>query len=131
MRVQNRAGAEKADARDDLRGDARRVAIGTPVGREPDLRDVDRQMGKERGADADENIGTEAGRLPGDLTLEANRATEERGEKQLQEQREAQGVAQRGERRRMGGRLLQQDERGNGQRSARIEIADISRCRVG
>src|SRR6266513_3058646 len=48
--------------------------VRTAVGREPDLGEVDRQMSEERGTDTDENIGTQARRLAGELTLEADRA---------------------------------------------------------
>jgi hypothetical protein len=131
MSMEDRAGAKEADAGNDLRGDARRVTIGTSIGRETDLRDVNREMREERGADADENVRTKAGRLPGDLALEADRAAEERGEEELEEQLEAEGVGEVEVRRPMRDCLLEQNcESGNCQRSARIEIADVSRGRV-
>jgi hypothetical protein len=130
--VQDRAGAEETDPRDDLRGDTSGVAVGSSVGRETDLRDVNREVREERGADADENVRTEAGGLSGNLTLEANRAAKDGGDEELDEQIEARGVGEVERRRPMSDCLLDQScERGNCQRSTRIEIADVSRGRVG
>jgi hypothetical protein len=130
--MQDRTGAEETDSGDDLRGNASGVAVGSSVGRETDLRDVNREVREERGADADENVGAEAGGLAGDLSLEANRAAEDRGDEELDEQIEARVVGEVESRRPMSDCLLDQScERGSCQRSARIEIADVSRSRLG
>ena len=86
--MQNRAGAEEADARDDLRGDACGIAVRAAVGREPDPRDVHRQLREQRRADADENVRAQAGGFSGDLALDADRAAEQRGQEQLAEDAE-------------------------------------------
>ena len=62
MRVENRARAEKTDSRNDLRGDARRIAVRPAVRREADLGDGDRQVREDRRADADEEMRTAAAR---------------------------------------------------------------------
>jgi hypothetical protein len=130
--MQDRAGAKETDPGDDLRGNTGGVAIRSSVGREADLRDVNREVREERGADADENVRTEAGGLSGDLTLETNRAAKDRGDEQLDEQVEARGVGEVERRRPKNDCLLDQScERGNCQRSARVEIADVSRSGVG
>jgi hypothetical protein len=132
MGMQDRAGAEEPDPGDDLRGDTSGVAIGPSVGREADLRNVNREVREECGADADENVRTEAGGFSGDFTLEANRAAEDRGDEKLDEQVKARGVGEVERRRPMNDCLLDQScERGSCQRSARVEIADVSRSRVG
>lgn len=97
MRVEDRSSAEKTDAGNDLRSDARRVTIWTAVGCETDLRDVDRQMREKRRTDTDEYVRTETGGLPGNLTLEADRAAEQRREQQLEQQRQSQSLAHRAE----------------------------------
>ena len=126
--MEDRPGTEKSNARHDLRGDARRVAVRPAVGREPDLGQVDRQMGEERGADTDENIGTQARRLAGELTLEADRAAENGGQRQLEKQHELQRLAQIGERRRAGGALQQGEQRDY--RALRARRQRISRSRT-
>src|SRR5438094_2632824 len=130
MCMENRAGPEEANAGDDLRGDARRIAVWAAVGGETDLRDVDGQMGEERGTEADENIRTQPRGFAGDLALEADGAAEQRGEHQLEQQYELQGLAQIRERGRAG-RALQQSEQGNYEAprrgwSAHVEIAHVS-----
>jgi hypothetical protein len=92
MRMQNRAGAEKANAGNDLCRDARRVAVGTPVGREADFGDVNGEMREERRADADEYVCTEASRLARDLALDTDRAAENGREEEFEEQRKLQGL---------------------------------------
>jgi hypothetical protein len=100
--VQDRARTEKPDAGDDLRRDAGGVAERPAVGGEADLRDVDRQMREQRRADADQDVGAQARGLAGDLPLEADRAPEDGGEEQLQQQDEPERVAELGERLRRG-----------------------------
>src|ERR1051326_8432434 len=95
MRVEDRTSAEEADARDDLGRDACRVTVRMTGGVEADLRDADRQMGEQRGADTDEYVRTKAGGLPGDLTLEADRAAEQRREQELEQQGQSQCFANR------------------------------------
>ncbi len=108
--VQDRAGAEEADTGDDLRRDAGRVAVRAAVRREADLRDVDRELREQRRADADQNVRAQPSRFVRQLALDADGAAEERGEQQLDEDREAERRRQRGERRRSGSIL--HDERG-------------------
>jgi hypothetical protein len=89
-------------------------------------------MREERGADADENVRAKARGLSGDLALEADRAAEDGGNEELDEQVEARVVGEVESRRPVSNCLLDQScECGNCQRSARVEIADVSRNRVG
>src|SRR3954471_9026502 len=99
MGMQDRACAEEADPGHDLRRDPCGVTIWPAFGSEADLRDADREMREQRGAEADENIRTEPRRLACDLTLEADRAAENGGEQQLEQQHQSQDVAHAPERR--------------------------------
>jgi hypothetical protein len=77
-----------------LCGEARRVAnpcagVGAP--------DAHGDVGEQRSADADENVRAQAGRFPRDLTLEPDRAAEDDGESELEEEIQAQRVRQLGE----------------------------------
>ena len=66
----DRAGAEKANAGDDLRRDA------TGIAERP--RHLDRHEREQRRADGDEDVGPQPGILLPQLTLEAQRSPEER-----------------------------------------------------
>jgi hypothetical protein len=76
----------KPDAAHHLGGDARRVADPLPVHETDAVRDVHQQ----RGAETDEDVGAEAGRLSRELALEADDAAEEDRERELDEEVEAQ-----------------------------------------
>ena len=67
-------GAEEADAGDDLRRDARRVADAMAV----DEPDAGGDVHEQRGADADQDVRAQAGGLARELALEADDAAEER-----------------------------------------------------
>src|SRR6185312_9184955 len=58
LALHDRTGAEKTDARHNLRRDARRVSVRMTVGTDADLRDVDGELSEERGPHADQNIRT-------------------------------------------------------------------------
>jgi hypothetical protein len=87
--VQNRAGAEKADARDDLRGDASGVAVRSAVRRVADLRNVDRQLRSQGRTHANQNVRSQSRRFAGHLSLETDRSTQHGGEEELGEHTEA------------------------------------------
>lgn len=142
MRVEDRSGSEKADAGDDLSRNARGVAVWAAIRREADLRDANRQMREKRRADADEYVRTKPGWLPGDLTLEADGAAEQRREQQLEQQGEPQRLAHRAER--ILGESVQKERRGEQSDyrpprrsndacapSARIEIANVAGSCIG
>jgi hypothetical protein len=106
------SGAEEANAGHDLRGDARRVAIGASVGSKANPRDIDRQLCEQRRANADEDIRTQPGRLAGELALDTDRAAKQRGEQKLGEDAESQRFGECFERRgRNGGRGSLQENR--------------------
>jgi hypothetical protein len=92
MRMQNRAGAEKANAGNDLCRNACRVAVWMSVGREADFGDVNREMREECRADADEYVCTEARRFARDLALDTDRTAEDGREEEFEEQRKLQGL---------------------------------------
>jgi hypothetical protein len=62
------------------------------------VRDVRGELGEQRRADADENVRSQAGRLSRDLTLESNRAAEQRREQQLAENAQAKCIGDGGRR---------------------------------
>src|SRR5690349_14304546 len=141
--MKDRAGAEEPDAGNDLGRDARRVTVRPAIRCESDLGDADREMREEGRADADENIRTEARRFPRHLALEADRAAEQGGEEQLDEQHELEGVAHRTERPDLEWRTqeVQGEQRDyrpprpalgrtKGVVSARVEVAQVTRRRV-
>src|SRR6266568_4531573 len=76
--VEDRAGADEADTGDDLGGHARRVGI--PGSHR------DRQLRVQHGADADEDVRSQASRLAPQLSLQANGPAEQRREAELEEQ---------------------------------------------
>jgi hypothetical protein len=84
--LHDRARAEEADAGDDLRRDARRIADALTVHNADPRRDVHEQ----RRADTDQNVGAEAGRLARQLSLEADDPAEQDGEQQLDQEIDAQ-----------------------------------------
>jgi len=83
--VQNRAGAQKANAGDDLRRNASRVTVGLARGAEPHLGDADRQLREQRRANADEDVGAQTSGLARELALEPHDAAKQRGEGELAE----------------------------------------------
>jgi hypothetical protein len=93
--MQDRAGAEEADAGDDLRGDARRIAVGTMVGCETDLRNIDRQLSEQRRADADQNVGPQPGGLSRELALHPDGPAEKSGEEEFGEHAQSERVGDR------------------------------------
>jgi hypothetical protein len=60
-----------------------------PRSSEPVTSKLDGDVGQQRCADADEDVGTEAGRLSRDLALESDRAAEDDGERELEEKIDA------------------------------------------
>jgi hypothetical protein len=77
----DRARAEEPDARDDLRGDSRRVGLLSVRGGE--LREsVGGDEGEQRGAEADERVGAQAGDLVARGPLEADDAAQDHGREQ-------------------------------------------------
>ena len=65
------------------------------IGREADLRDVDRQLREQRRADADENVRAQARGLSGELAFDADRAAEQRGEQKLRQDAEPKRLGDR------------------------------------
>src|SRR2546427_10908937 len=87
-RVENRAGPDEADARDDLRRYAGRVRARRDCsGARP--HHGEREVRVQYRADADQNVGSESRGLSAELALQADGATEQRGETELQHQIEA------------------------------------------
>src|SRR5688572_9636733 len=82
-RLHDRARAQKAYARYDLCGDARRIADATFTIRHPD---GNGQVHEERGPKADENVCPESGGLARELALDADDAAEQHGEGQAPKQ---------------------------------------------
>ena len=78
LSAQDRAAAEKADAGDDLRRDARRIAA-VRFGQ------LDRDQGEGRGAERDQRVRAEAGGALTDLALRAEHRAEHGGEQQAAE----------------------------------------------
>ena len=85
LRMEDRPGAEEADARHDLRRDARRVPEWMTVRREAHLRDVDRELREQRRSHADQDVRAQSRRLARVLALDADRSAKECREQQLGE----------------------------------------------
>src|SRR5690242_15345192 len=78
--MQNRARPDEPDAGGDLRGDTGRVAVARTLEGQPH-----RHQREEHGADANQDVRPETGRLARELPLQPDRAPEQHGECQLKQ----------------------------------------------
>ncbi len=84
------SGTEQADPAADLGAEASRIADAVAVHQADPGGDVHQQCR----ADADQNVGAQAGGFARELSLEADDPAEEHGERQLDEEVDAQGAGE-------------------------------------